>query len=110
MKILSLLFLSIIATILFLLVDDGVRAAQEVVLVQLTHRHGARTPIVPDAIAQEVVLVQLPHRHGARTPIVPDAIAQEVCGNVGCGELNYAGEMMLTALGNYLYDRYATGS
>jgi hypothetical protein len=57
--------------------------------------------------AQEVVLVQLTHRHGARTPIVPEALAQSVCGDVGCGELNYQGEMMLTALGNYLYDRYA---
>lgn len=83
MKILSAFFCAVITLCLLLSAITTTRAAEEVVLVQLTHRHGARTPIVPDALAEEV------------------------CGDVGCGELNYAGEMMLTALGNYVYDRYA---
>lgn len=52
----------------------------------------------------ELVLVQLIHRHGARSPLTP-ANASLVCPR-GCGLLNYQGKDMLLKQGEYLRGRY----
>jgi hypothetical protein len=52
----------------------------------------------------ELVLVQVIHRHGARSPLTP-ANASIVCPR-GCGLLNYQGKDMLLKQGEYLRGRY----
>jgi hypothetical protein len=52
----------------------------------------------------ELVLVQVIHRHGARSPITP-VNASTICPR-GCGVLNYQGKDMLLKQGDYLQARY----
>ena len=51
-----------------------------------------------------LTLVQVIHRHGARTPIVYSNISL-IC-PTGCGMLNWEGKQMLVAQGKYLRQRY----
>ncbi|KAG5489409.1 hypothetical protein GH5_00278 [Leishmania sp. Ghana 2012 LV757] len=62
--------------------------------------------MVSAAPKYKVVVVQLVHRHGARSPIV-DSNQTLICGTkFPCGYLNYEGQMMLENLGKYLRHRY----
>lgn len=55
----------------------------------------------------ELELVQIIHRHGARSAIVP-ANASVICPR-GCGELNQEGKDMLVKVGEFLRERYNDG-
>ncbi|EAN78121.1 membrane-bound acid phosphatase 1 precursor [Trypanosoma equiperdum] len=54
---------------------------------------------------QTLHLVQLVHRHGARSPKVKHNQSQ-ICGEVPCGYLNAAGKMMLVNAGEFLRNHY----
>nr|CCC95847.1 unnamed protein product [Trypanosoma congolense IL3000] len=56
----------------------------------------------------ELKVVQLVHRHGARSPIV-SYNQSTICGNVPCGHLNSAGLSMLINAGKFLRAHYTEG-
>ncbi|CAG9583789.1 membrane-bound acid phosphatase precursor [Leishmania major strain Friedlin] len=62
--------------------------------------------VVLAAPMYKVELVQVVHRHGARSPLVDDNHTL-ICGTeFPCGFLNYEGQAMLVNLGEYLRHRY----
>lgn len=62
--------------------------------------------VVSAAPIYKVELVQVVHRHGARSPLVDDNHTL-ICGTeFPCGFLNYEGQAMLVNLGKYLHHRY----
>ena len=65
----------------------------------------ACTMVVLGAAEKKILLVQVAHRHGARTPLVSvnDTI---ICGTAGCGQLNKQGKNMLTQVGAWARQRY----
>ena len=52
-----------------------------------------------------VRMVQVMHRHGSRTPIVPTH-QDEICGPTGCGTLNKEGVDMLKSLGRWAREKW----
>lgn len=62
------------------------------------------------ALGYSVRLVQVVHRHGARSPIVSYNTTQ-ICGTeYPCGYLNTQGQQMLVNFGSYLRNRYNSDS
>ncbi|KAG5464089.1 hypothetical protein LSCM1_00269 [Leishmania martiniquensis] len=66
--------------------------------------------VVSAAPKYKVELVQVVHRHGARSPIV-DSNQSLICGTeYPCGFLNFEGQLMLERLGEFLRHRYTGDS
>ncbi len=56
---------------------------------------------------EEVLFVQLVHRHGARTPLITkEGNPTQICGSLGCGMLTTQGKDMLRKLGAWARQRY----
>ncbi|CAC9489963.1 membrane-bound acid phosphatase 2 [Leishmania infantum JPCM5] len=64
---------------------------------------------VTAALDMKLVMVQLMHRHGARTA-EPSYNKTQICGDTPCGYLTWSGIEMLSKTGAFLRSRYNTDS
>lgn len=65
-----------------------------------------RLPSMSDCGSYKVIMSQVVHRHGARSPIITENTT-EICGTeYPCGYLNEYGQEMMYAVGEYLRSRY----